>query len=180
MPSTHVALLRGINLAGKNRLPMKDLTEMFAHAGCGGVAAYIQSGNVIFTAAPVLASRIDALITAQIKKRFGHEVPVVLRTADELRKVIANNPFLRAGAAEKELHVMFLADAPDASRIRSLDPDRSPPDTYQVRGREIYLRLPNGMGRSKLSNQYFDSKLATVSTARNWRTVTTLLELMKA
>jgi uncharacterized protein (DUF1697 family) len=103
-----------------------------------------------------------------------------LRTADELKKVISNNPFLKAGVAEKELHVMFLADAPDASHIRTLDPDRSPPDTYQVRGREIYLRLPNGMGRSKLSNQYFDSKLATVSTARNWRTVTTLLELMKA
>jgi uncharacterized protein (DUF1697 family) len=159
---------------------MKDLTAMFADAGCNGVAAYIQSGNVIFTAAPGVASRIAALITAQIKKGFGHEVPVVLRTIDELKKAISNNPFLKAGAAEKELHVMFLADVPDAARVRSLDPDRSPPDTYQVRGREIYLRLPNGMGRTKLSNQYFDSKLATVSTARNWRTVTTLLELMKA
>jgi uncharacterized protein (DUF1697 family) len=180
MPSTHVALLRGINLAGKNRLPMKELIEMFENGGCGGAAAYIQSGNVIFTAAPAVASRIAALITTQIKKRFGFDVPVILRTADELKKVISNNPFLKAGVAEKELHVMFLADAPDASHIRTLDPDRSPPDTYQVRGREIYLRLPNGMGRSKLSNQYFDSKLATVSTARNWRTVTTLLELMKA
>jgi len=159
---------------------MKDLTEMFADAGCGGVAAYIQSGNVIFTVAPGLASRIAALITVQIKKRFGYEVPVVLRTADETKKIISTNPFLKAGVAETELHVMFLADAPDAARVRTLDPDRSPPDTYQVRGKEIYLRLPNGMGRSKLSNQYFDSKLATVSTARNWRTVTTLLELMKA
>jgi len=180
MPSTHVALLRGINLAGKNKLPMKNLTEMFADAGCTGVAAYIQSGNVIFTAVPGLASRIASLTTAQIKKRFGFEIPVILRTADELKKVISDNPFLKAGAAERELYVMFLADAPDAARVRSLDPDRSLPDTYQVRGREIYLRLPNGMGRSKLSNQYFDSKLATVSTARNWRTVTTLLELMKA
>jgi len=180
MPCTHVALLRGINLGGKNRLAVKDLTAMFADAGCRGVSAYIQSGNIIFTAAPGLASRIAALITAQIKKRFGHEVPVVLRTMDELKKVIANNPFLKAGAAERELHVVFLADAPDAARVRTLDPDRSPPDTYQVRGREIYLRLPNGMGRSKLTNQYFDSKLATVGTARNWRTVTTLLELMKA
>ena len=180
MPCTHVALLRGINLGGKNRLAMKDLVEMFADAGCGGVSAYIQSGNIIFTAAPGLASRIAALITARIEKRFGFDVPVVLRTADELKKVISNNPFLKAGVAEKELHVMFLADAPNAGRIQTLDPDRSPPDTYIVRGREIYLRLPNGMGRSKLSNQYFDSKLATVSTARNWRTVTTLIELMKA
>ena len=159
---------------------MKDLIGMFAKEGCGSVAAYIQSGNVIFSADPGLASGIAALITTRIKKRFGFDVPVVLRTASELKKVISNNPFLKAGAAAKELAVMFLADAPDAARIRTLDPDRSPPDTYQVRGREIYLRFPNGMGRSKLSNQYFDSKLATVSTARNWRTVTTLLELMKA
>lgn len=180
MPSTHVALLRGINLAGKNRLPMKDLIEMFGQEGCDGVAAYIQSGNIIFRAGHDIASQISNRITAKIKKRFGFDVPVVLRTASELKKVISNNPFLKAGAGEKELHVMFLADAPDAARIRTLDPDRSPPDTYQVRGREIYLRLPNGAGRSKLSNQYFDSKLATVSTARNWRTVTTLLDLMKA
>lgn len=180
MPCTHVALLRGINLAGKNRLPMKDLTEMFAKEGCGSVAAYIQSGNIIFSADAGVASGIASLITARIKKRFGFAVPVVLRTSGELKKVTSNNPFLNAGASEKELHVMFLADVPEAARIRALDPDRSPPDTYQVRGREIYLRLPNGAGRSKLSNQYFDSKLATVSTSRNWRTVTTLLELMKA
>ena len=180
MPCAHVALLRGINVAGNNRLPMKDLIEMFAREGCASVAAYIQSGNVIFNADPGLALEIPPRITARVKKRFGFDVPVVLRTADELKKVISNNPFVKAGAAEKELHVMFLANVPEAARIRTLDPDRSPPDTYQVRGREIYLRLPNGAGRSKLSNQYFDSKLATVSTARNWRTVTTLLKLMQA
>ena len=74
---------------------------------------------------------------------------------------------------------MFLADLPAASKIETLDPQRSPGDEYIVRGREIYLRLPNGVAGSKLTNAYFDSKLATTSTSRNWRTVTKLLEMMK-
>lgn len=177
---TQVALLRGINVGGKNNVPMKDLSEMFSGAGCSNVRTYIQSGNVIFHAAPNLSERLPDLISAQIAKRFGCKVPVVLRTAEQLGKVIRNNPFLKAGASENELHVMFLADAPASSAIRQLDPDRSAPDTFQVSGREIYLRLPNGMGRSKLTNQYFDSKLATTSTARNWRTVNQLFEMMKS
>ena len=177
---THVALLRGINVGGKNKLPMKDLVAMFGKAGCGDARAYIQSGNVIFNASTGISSRISGVITAQIEKCFGYQIPVVLRTAEQLAKAVSNNPFLKAGAAEQELHVMFLAGVPAGALIRKLDPDRSPPDKYEVRGQEIYLRLPNGAGRSKLTNQYFDSKLATVSTVRNWRTVTTLLELMKS
>jgi uncharacterized protein (DUF1697 family) len=73
---------------------------------------------------------------------------------------------------------MFLADRPDQAKIAALDPGRSAPDEFSVLGQEIYLHLPNGMGRTKLSNAWFDSKLATVSTCRNWRTVTKLLEMM--
>ncbi len=180
MSLTHVALLRGINLAGKNKVSMKDLAEMFVDAGCGNVRTYIQSGNVIFNAAPALSARLPGSIGAQIAKRFGYKIPVVLRTSEQLGKVMRNNPFLKAGVAENELHVLFLAGAPASHRVKDLDPDRSPPDTFQVRGQEVYLRLPNGVARSKLTNQYFDSKLATSSTGRNWRTVTQLFELMKA
>ena len=104
---------------------------------------------------------------------------MILRTAEQLREVVAKNPFLQAEAAEESLHVYFLADRPDSARVAALDPNRSPPDAYIVRGSEIYLQLPSGMGNSKLSNAYFDSKLATVSTARNWRTVLKLIELME-
>lgn len=159
---------------------MKDLIEMFVEAGCGDVRSYIQSGNVIFTAPPALSSRLSGLIVARIKKSFGFETPLVLRTATQLAKVISSNPFIESGVAEEQLHVMFLADLPDAGRVRRLDPARSAPDEFVVRGQEIYLRLPHGMGRSKLTNQYFDSTLSTVSTARNWRTVKKLLELMQA
>jgi uncharacterized protein (DUF1697 family) len=156
---------------------MKDLASLFVDAGCGSVATYIQSGNVVFRARAPLARRIPDLIRAAIEDRFGLEVPVLTRTAQELRKVVAGNPFLRGGVDASALHVVFLADPPSASALKSLDPDRSPPDCFQVRGREIYLHCPNGFGRSKLSNAYFDSKLCTTSTVRNWRTVQTLLEL---
>jgi len=175
---THLALLRGINVGGKNKLPMKDLIEMFAAAGCSRAQAYIQSGNVIFCPPSGAAGSLPDRITAHIAKRFGYSVPVVMRTAEQLGAVIRNNPFLKAGAPESELHVLFLANLPTPRSIQELDPDRSPPDEFHVRGQEIYLRLPNGAGRSKLTNQYFDARLVTTSTSRNWRTVTSLFELM--
>ncbi len=180
MSATYVALLRGINVGGKNKLPMNDLREMFTEAGCRDARAYIQSGNVIFRAEPDVAAPLPGVITAQIAERFGYRVPVLLRTAEQIGDVIRHNPFIAAGAAEETLHVLFLADRPSAASVDRLDPDRSPPDAFIVRGQEIYLRLPNGAGQTKLTNNYFDTRLATTSTGRNWRTVTTLLALMES
>ncbi|MBV9300629.1 MAG: DUF1697 domain-containing protein [Acidobacteriaceae bacterium] len=176
---TRVALLRGINLAGRNRLPMKGLIEIFGAAGCTDVSTYIQSGNVLFNAPAALIKRLPEVITEQIAARFGCRVPVILRTSNQIARIISENPFLKMGKPESTLHVYFLANEPDASTVRSLDPDRSPPDAFRVLNREIYLHLPNGMGRTKLSNVYFDAKLATTSTARNWATVLKLYELMQ-
>jgi uncharacterized protein (DUF1697 family) len=178
MSAMYVAFLRGINVGGKNKLPMKDLVEMFVTAGAEDVRSYIQSGNVLFRASPAIAARLCSQIAAQIATSFGYRTPVILRTAEQLRDAISNNPFLKAGAAEETLHVMFLADVPSPTSVENLDPDRSPPDRFIVSGREVYLQLPNGVANSKLTNNYFDSKLATTSTGRNWRTVTKLLELM--
>jgi uncharacterized protein (DUF1697 family) len=174
---THVALLRGINVSGKNMLPMKELAQMFSDAGCTGVRTYIQSGNVIFDA-PAGAPGICDGIKAKIEKRYGYRVPLILRTPAQLLKTIRDNPFLKAGAHEKTLHVYFLADSPNSKAIAALDAARSAPDAFHVRGQEIYLHLPNGMGRSKLTNAYFDSKLSTICTARNWATVLKLSEMM--
>lgn len=174
---TSVALLRGINVGGKNPLPMKELVRIFEAAGCSNVRTYIQSGNVIFDA-PANVSSIGDTVSTSIAKRFGYRIPVVLRTGSQLRKIIGGNPFLKSGVDPKWLHVYFLAQAPGARAIAGLDPARSAPDVFHVAGQEIYLHLPNGMGRSKLTNAYFDSKLATVSTARNWATVLKLAEMM--
>jgi uncharacterized protein (DUF1697 family) len=173
----HVALLRAINVAGKNRLSMKDLGTLFTDAGCSDVRTYVQSGNVIFRASPTLANRIPAVIEKVISDRIGLRVPVVTRSASELRQVAKRNPYLRSEKDTSRLHVAFLAAKPTATQVAALDPDRSPPDEFTVRGREIYLRLPNGVGRTKLSNAFLDSKLGTTSTLRNWGTVLKLIEL---
>ncbi|HEY6376537.1 MAG TPA: DUF1697 domain-containing protein [Edaphobacter sp.] len=175
-----VALLRGINVGGKNILPMKELAAMFVASGCGDVATYIQSGNVVFSAGAGVAKGLAGLISQRIEERFGLRIPVVMRTDEELGAVIRENPYLKGGVPEELLHVYFLADVPGAAEVGKLDPLRSAPDAFSVRGREVYLHLPNGMARTKLTNAYFDSKLGTVSTARNWRTVLKLYEMMSA
>lgn len=174
----HAALLRGINVGGKNPLPMKDLTRMFEAAGGRNVRTYIQSGNVIFKAA-ASSSKIGEAVTKSIEKQFGYWIPVILRTSEQLQKAISGNPFVAAGADQKALHVYFLSYAPSAASCESLDASRFAPDAFEVRGREIYLHLPNGMGRTKLTNAYFDSQLSTTCTARNWATVLKLAEMMR-
>ncbi len=173
--ATHLALLRGINVGGKNILPMKELTAIFEGAGCREVRTFIQSGNVIFAATPRVCGNPGAVIGTQIEKTYGYRTPVIVRTKSQLRDAVVRNPF---PGEEERLHVMFLQDRPGARQIALLDPDRSTPDRFLVRGSEIYLHLPNGVGRSRLTNTWFDTKLATVSTLRNWRTVTKLLDLM--
>jgi uncharacterized protein (DUF1697 family) len=172
---TFVALLRGINVGGNNKLPMRALSAMFEAEGAADVRTYIQSGNVVFrckSPAPLAKA-----VSKRIADDLGLAIPLVLRSAAELAAVPAKNPFLAAGKAIETLYVMFLADAPAPAKVATLDPRRSPPDEFAVLGRDVYLHLPNGGARSKLTNAYFDAKLATVSTARNWRTVNTLIDM---
>jgi uncharacterized protein (DUF1697 family) len=175
-----VALLRGINVGGKNLLPMQDLVALFDGAGCTNAKSYIQSGNIVFRAPPAVAARIPAVIAKAVTERFGFEAPVLVRSDQDLARVAKENPFLGAGADEALLHVAFLAESPGAAQVAALDAGRSPPDEFTVRGREIYLRCPNGMARTRLTNQYFDAKLSTTSTMRNWRTVLKLLDMTRS
>ena len=173
----HIALLRGINVGGRNKLPMKDLARLFQDVGCSSVKTYIQSGNVVFEAGDLTVEELPRLLAESIHRAFGLEVPVVLRSAAELRRIVESNPYLAEGTEEKALHVAFLAETPGAEAVDSLDPDRSPPDRYTVQGREIYLLCPNGLARTKLTNAYFDRGLGTTSTVRNWKTTRKLLEM---
>jgi uncharacterized protein (DUF1697 family) len=173
---THVALLRGINVGGKGKLPMKELAAIFAAVGAREVRTYIQSGNVVFVADA--AEPVVEAVTKEIAATYGYPGRIVLRSGEELRKAFESNPFVRAGAAAERLHVYFLADLPDAAAVKGLDAERSPGDSFAVVGREVYLHMPQGMARTKLTNAYFDSKLKTVSTARNWNTVGKLVEML--
>jgi uncharacterized protein (DUF1697 family) len=175
----HLALLRGINVGGKNKLAMKDLIQLFTEAGCSDVQTYIQSGNVLFNAPRTRVKGLADGITKSIQNLIGCRIPVVLRTAEELGEAIRNNPFANEGVPESTLHVYFLRAVPDKRDVAALDANRSLPDTFKVCGREIYVQLPNGMARTKLTNAYFDFKLSTISTARNWNTVRKLDELMR-
>jgi uncharacterized protein (DUF1697 family) len=173
----HVALLRAINVGGRNKLSMKDLVDVFVEAGCENVRTYIQSGNVVFEAKARVLAALPRAIPAVISSRFGLDVPLVLRSASELRAAVAANPFAGPSTDPNSLYLAFLRDAPQKKRVAGLDPDRSPGDTFVVRGREIYLRLGTGAANTKLTVAWFDAQLETVATVRNWRTAEALVEL---
>ncbi len=177
---TYVALLRAINIGARNKIPMGDLNALLADLGHEDVATYVQSGNVVFRSRTDTESRVAAEIEKGITREFGHDVAVLLRTPAELAKIAKRNPFLRGETDHKKLHVMFLDKRPAAKAVAGLDPDRSPPDAFKVSGRDIYLHFPTrGSGRSKLTIGYFEDRLGVRGTARNWRTVTTLLDLSR-
>jgi uncharacterized protein (DUF1697 family) len=163
-----VALLRGVNIGGR-KVPMAALRQVFEELGHADVRTYIQSGNVVFDATGS-ATRVRAAIEQAIGRAFGLDVTVLLRTPAELAKVVAHNPY---GA---DAYVTFLDGVPDRKRIAVLDPAPFAPDEFCVIGQEVYLRCPNGYGRTKINNTFFEKKLATRATTRNWRTVETLLE----
>jgi uncharacterized protein (DUF1697 family) len=170
--STHVALLRGINVGGRAKVPMKELRGVFESMGYTDVATYIQSGNVVFdgTTAPRSAREIER----RIAEAFGFDIAVVLRTPKELAVVIRANPFPKADSAK--LHVMFLSGAPAKAAFAKVDAGLYGTDQFALGRKEIYLHLPNGVGQSKLPGAL--ARLASPeATVRNWRTVTTLAEL---
>lgn len=174
----YVALLLGSNVVGQNKLPMAYLATIFADLDAANVRTYIQSGNVPFEASTTVASGLPDGVTSAIEARFGYRVPVVLRSASEFTAAIEDNPFVARGVSTDKLHIAFLAERPTEARVAALDPARSAPDAFELCGREIYLHLPNGSGRSKLTNDYFDPTLATISTIRNWRAVSTLASML--
>jgi uncharacterized protein (DUF1697 family) len=176
---TYVALLRGINVGGNRMVRMSDLREIFAAAGAQDIATYIQSGNVVFThlerSQPTLAAELEK----RIAKAAGFPVTVMLRSAAQLARVIADSPFPEADA--DHLHVAFLSARPPAN-LPPIDARAFAPERCAVVGRDLYLYLPNGMGRSKLAAAVLarPTAIGAAGTARNWRTVLKLSELASA
>jgi uncharacterized protein (DUF1697 family) len=174
---TYVALLRGINVGGKNKIAMAELKSLFASLGFEDVVTYIQSGNVVFRSASDDADALSVKIEREIAALSGIKPAVLLRTLKELATIAERNPYLSRDADLSKLHVVFLDHAPAKRAATTLDPDRSPGDELAPKGREIYLRLPNGAGRSKLTIDYFERVLGARATQRNWGTLLKLIEL---
>jgi len=172
MTTTYVALLRGVNVAGHGKVKMGDLRRVFEGLGYSDVSTYIQSGNVIFTGDASVGS-VERAIAAEL----GMNVVVVLRTLAQLKNVVRRNPFADADASK--VHVGFMAKRPGAAAVRALDLERFRPEDVVVVGSDVYLHLPNGMGRSKLPD-YVGRQLEAPITFRNWNTVTKLVELASA
>lgn len=171
----HVALLRAVNLGPHNKLPMKDLASYFESAGASDVKTFINSGNVIFTAAASKVSAIDKKVRAAIEKKHGFDAPMVFRTGAELAKVVRAVPF--DDDALSHVHVTFFADAPKKKDLKLLEPRRHDSERLVLKGRELYLHLPKGVGQTKLIASFVDKTLGTFGTTRNIRTVTKLAEL---
>jgi uncharacterized protein (DUF1697 family) len=173
---TYVALLRGINLGAHNMVPMADLRALFDDLGAEDVETYVQSGNVVFKIADG-AEKLTPAIERKIRRDLGLSVTVLVLTRPQLTKVLAGNPFAKAKKEPAKLHVTFLADNPAGAKVGRLDPERGKPDEYRLVGEQIYLHCPNGYGRTKLTNAYFEKQLGVAATTRNWKTVTKLGEL---
>jgi uncharacterized protein (DUF1697 family) len=165
-----VALLRGVNI-GKRRMAMADLRAGLEAAGCADVATYVQSGNVVCT--PPATGRRDpaSWLAEAISAVAGFEVGVVVRTAAELDAVVAANPYPQAGGTT--LHVVFSAEPVPADLLDGIDLDAVAPEHATVVGREVFLHLPEGMGRAALPTlvERAGGRGAPLATTRNWNTV---------
>lgn len=172
---TFVSMLRGVNVGGHNRVKMPELAELFQSLGFAGVRTYVQSGNIVFSSSAKDTASVEKKIEKALKQRLSLGVNVLVRTRDELRNIVVRNPF--TGKNPDRLHVTFLAKKPVSVPIEKLNTLRTGEEEFAVRGRQVYLFLPNGIGRSKLSNNFLEKALAMPATTRNWNTVTALLEM---
>ena len=169
-------LLRGINIGSRNRIAMPELREALAEAGFGEVKTHLQSGNVVLSsrASPEkVARKVERLIA----DRFGLDVDVVVRTRDELAEVVRRNPLGKVATNPKRYQVSFLDAEPDPEVVRKLADLAASSEQLVAAGRELYAWHPDGIGRSKLWAGLAGRGLGVTATARNWTTVTSLLEL---
>jgi uncharacterized protein (DUF1697 family) len=171
----HIALLRGINVGSNNRIGMGELRELLAANGYEDPRTLLQSGNVVVSSRKRPAT-VAGELHDLIHERFGLDIGIVVRSRDELAAAIEANPLV-VPAEPKNLHVTFLSDTPDAAAAERLEAAVAAPERLVVHGREIYVLYANGMQGSPAAKLLSDAKLGAVATARNWNTVTKLLEL---
>lgn len=179
MPS-YIAMLRGINIGPHKRMKMDRLRESFEGLGFVAVKTYIHSGNVVFKTGKASAASLCKKIEAKLADDFGFAVSVILRTAEEMEKIIHDNPLLKEkGVDPSKLHVAFLSEAPAAAALKKLAGLTLPPDLAGGAGNELYLYFPNGVSGSSLWKHPLDRVLAVMTTMRNWNTVNQLYALAK-
>src|SRR5256884_1784351 len=178
--TTFVSLFRGINVGGHQAVRMDAPKELHESLGLQDVATYIQSGNVVFTSDDADVTRIQKDIEDGFTQKFGFQVKVMVRTADEFNVIIENNPFQNHPMKESKWVVaMFLATHPVSTAREDIQKAYTGPEELYIIGQEVYIYYPEGIGRSKLTNTFLEKKLKTTGTARNWNTVLRLQKMMQ-
>jgi uncharacterized protein (DUF1697 family) len=176
--TTYIAMLRGINVSGQKLIKMEALKKMLESLPFSNVQTFIQSGNIIFQASTQDNDALQANISAQILKTFGFEVPVLVLKTNELKDIIAKNPFSKEDAKDSShLYVTFLSTKPVMDNWEAILAKRLPGEELVVVDKAVYLYLPAGAGNTKLSNAFLESKLKAVATTRNWKTTLELLKM---
>ncbi len=172
----YVALLRGINVVGRNTIKMAELREMFRDLDFSGVESYIASGNVIFESTELNERKIIANIENNIESRFSLKIEVMLRKMSEIVELIRLNPYIKLKGKESELYAVFLKNRLSDENKEKLLSNNDQFEEFQVFGRDIFCLMKKGYTKSLLGKKYIDNKLKTPATVRNWRTVNKIAE----
>jgi uncharacterized protein (DUF1697 family) len=175
--TTWIAFFRGINVGGNNKLPMKSLVALLKRLGCEEVKTYIQSGNAVFRCDAKQPDEIETKIAASIAKAHGFAPRILVLSVKDLDKAIAANPFPHATADHKSLHFYFLAEPPKRPNVEALNTIKASNEAFAITKSVFYLHAPKGIGKSKLAERV-EKLLGVPATARNWRTVSKVRELL--
>jgi len=176
--STFISLLRAVNLAGHKVISMDALRDLYAGIGLSHLRTYIQSGNVVFESPRDDLSELTRQIEAHIEQAFGFHVEVFIRRPADFLHILSNNPFLNDRHADPgKLYVTFLYQLLSEETRSKLANPTGTTDEYALAAQEVYLYLPNGYAHTKLSNSFFEKKLGTCTTTRNWNTINALYRM---
>ena len=173
-----IGILRGINVGGKRKILMADLKSLCVKNGLTNVTTYIQSGNLIFSSDKP-NSELENDLENAISEKYGFEVPVIVRTGDELENSIINNPFFDKGTDIKQLHLTFLKEKPNQENIEKTLSFNYDPDKFIIEDKNAFIFCAGKYHESNLSNNFFEKQLKVGATTRNWKTVLKLSELSK-
>jgi uncharacterized protein (DUF1697 family) len=173
-----IGILRGINVGGKRKILMADLKSLCEKLGLNNVATYIQSGNLIF-ASGKQNSELESILEKGIKETFGFDVPVIVRSSKELDASIKNNPFYDENADINSLHLTFLKEKPTKENQEKALAFNCEPDKFKIEDKYVYILCKGKYHKTKLTNNFFEKKLNTGATTRNWKTVLKLSDLGK-
>lgn len=175
----YISLLRGINVSGQKKIKMVDLKSHFELCGFTNVQTYIQSGNVVFCSPEKDVKKIQRLIQRKIEEVYGFSVSALILTKSKIEKAISGIPFNSNEIDFTKLAISFLDAAPKNKSIENIEKFQDENEEFVITDDVIYLYCPNGFGKTKLTNNFFEKKLHVTATSRNWRTTNKLLEMIK-